>query len=134
MEWPKSRSEWIELLISLVPSVGPGFEKKFSFVLPFLNPKIADDMVVITTVIAFVAGAGTLQLCRRSSTPANLPGLAFIGGLGTAVFSLVALMAIALDIVLTTLPGLGQLAARTTYILLFLGISVSVGGFLANRA
>lgn len=132
MEWPKSRSEWIELILSLIPSVGPGIEERFSFVLPFLNPKIADDMVAITTVIAFVAGAGTLQLCRRSSTAANLAGLAFVGGLSVAIISLVALMAIALEIVLTTLPGLAQLAARTAYLLLFLGISVSVGGFLGR--
>jgi hypothetical protein len=129
MKWPTTPSEWAELALSLAPSVGPRLSKKFSVVLPLLNPKIADDMVVVSTILAFIAGAGTQTLC---SGHMRWPARAFVGGLVIALLALLAVMAISLEIILTAYPGAAQFLVRTAYVAFFLGISVAFGGFLAS--
>jgi hypothetical protein len=125
---PQTVRETVELVSSLVPALGPTLVNKFTSSLPFLNPQLVDDMVVLSTVFAVTGGLGAMGL-SKSSLVWRRGGI--IGGLILAVASLVLLLLTSLDIAFASNPALALFITRLSYVLLFLSISIVVGAVVS---
>jgi uncharacterized membrane protein len=118
--------EFAKQLQALVAGALPFVTSKVQFVLPFLNPQIADDMWPMTSVLAVISSGVTYNLAQRFQKPTVARKLC-LWGLGTAVFSFLALMAIVDNIILSESPEWQDFAARVLFVTLFVCVGLVIG-------
>jgi hypothetical protein len=87
------------------PAAAPVLVDNFSTALPFLNPRISDQMAVISAVMAFVAGVGTLQFTKSGAVLESRRATAFVLGLFAALICVGILLFLSTPDVLNTRPA-----------------------------
>ena len=121
-------AKWIEgakALLSLIPAGGPVVADRLSL-LPFLNPVIASDMWLVSTLMAGAVGLGSFLLFRRTAL-ARWRITMFGSGFVIALGSLIALILVTESGLLAPYPAAEQVVARVAYLLLFCGLAVAMG-------
>jgi hypothetical protein len=94
--------------------------------LPFLNPQIADDQWPITSILSLAASGVTYNLSQRFQKPKMARYLALLG-LACAVVMILGLLALVGNLMFSTHPELQDFLARSMFILLFVGIGLTLG-------
>ena len=114
-------AEVLKNLSGAVSSLAVLAENKYSIL--HLNPKISEDVGVVSAILAAVAGFGAHQLTKRS-------GRIVFGwiGLGLCVVTLLVILWLASN-PSSLSPETVSYAARATYVLFFTFVGGAIGGF-----
>jgi hypothetical protein len=121
-----SLGELAKQLQALVAGALPLVTSKLQFVLPFLNPQIADEMWPMTSILSIISSGVTYNLAQRFQKPTVARALC-LWGLGIAAASFVALTALVGNLFLSESPEWQDFAVRTLFIILFVCVGLVVG-------
>jgi peptidoglycan/LPS O-acetylase OafA/YrhL len=119
----KSILELSKQLQALVPF---GLAYPTTNFLPFLNPQIAEDLSLITGVLALIASAITFNLAQYRQRP-KLAWRLCSFGLFLAGGSFVAMLFLAESTILSNYPSAQFLAAELAFVGFFFGIGLAAG-------
>jgi hypothetical protein len=117
--------EILKQLTAVVPALLPLLAMRFAL-LPFLNPQIADEQWPITAVLALCASSITYNFSRTLHKHRVASYLA-LAGLAVAVSGLVGMLALVNNLILSDSPALQDFSVRSLFVLLFVGIGLSMG-------
>ncbi|GAA0022914.1 hypothetical protein JOE51_001906 [Bradyrhizobium japonicum] len=117
--------EILKQLTSVVPALLPLLAKRFAL-LPFLNPQIAEEQWPITAVLALCASSITYNFSRTLQKHGVASYLA-LAGLAGGVISLLGMLALVNNLILSGHPALQDFSVRSLFVLLFVGVGLSMG-------
>lgn len=133
MQLPQNAKEWVELALSAIcPSGAPILVDRLSHAVPFINPVLSNQLGVITAVLAFLGGVGTLQFTKAGSQLQAQRWLAFVGGLTTALVFFGLLVTLTTPHLLPAYGALRYICGRIFYVGLFVAVAVALGAIFAN--
>jgi len=118
--------ELAKQLQALVAGALPLVTSKLQFVLPFLNPQIADEMWPMTSVLAVISSGVTYNLAQRFQKPTIARTLC-LWGLGVAAVSFVTLIALVGNLFLSESPEWQDFFVRALFVILFLCVGLVIG-------
>jgi hypothetical protein len=116
----------LELSKQLQALVPFGLAYPTSNFVPFLNPQIAEDLSLITGLLALIASAITYNLAQYGGNP-NLAWRLCCFGLFVVGGSLVAMLFLAENVLLSNYPSEQFIAAELAFVGFFFGIGFAAG-------
>lgn len=118
-----------QIASGLVPSVLAFLSAKLP-ILPFLNPQIPDDLWPITAMIAFASGALSYAFARPAATGGRTSifgSILGVSGLLLAIASLVWMILVTEQIILTQAGDFQNASSRIAFVLCFAGLGFPCG-------
>jgi hypothetical protein len=119
-------AEGAKQLQALLSGVFPWLSKDSQSVLPILNPKIADEMWLVTSILAVTASAVTFNLSQRFQKP-TLGRILCLMGLALSVVSCIVILILTRDMIMWNFPEWQDILARTAFLFLFTGLGLALG-------